>query len=271
LLHRLLPIAIALYAGCAIAEAPTIAIVVNHNHSQQIASLKGPHFHGFPKGTMPQNDNWQGLYCDASGCEVRETTVAVMSGTIADCADEGAYAETVFAPGNPVAVFSGLALRSGKVATVLLAKKEPGESVHFMKLRKLGLWQARLKEQTLELSWVSLPRPRAPDETMYRYHFGNGTSKQFFFSSFGPIDGDKGGAVTPFIHWAGDLDGDGKPDLLIEIPYGMGEDDDTQCDVAYRLYLSSQADAGEVLHKAAQTTGTRPDCRCRARRDIGPN
>lgn len=271
MLRRLSLIVIALHAGCVAADAPPTAVVVNHNHSRQIAALTGPHFQSFPKGTMPQAGTWQGLYCDASGCEVGEATVAVLGGTIANCNDGDAYAETVFATGNPVAVFTGLALPTGKVATALLAKKEPGESVHFMKLRKLGLWQARLKDQMLELSWVRLPRPKAPDEFMYRYHVGNGAAKQFFYSSFGGIDGEKGGAVTPFVHWAGDLDGDGKLDLLVEIPYGMDEGDDAQCEVAYRLYLSSTAHEGEILHKAAQTTGTQPACSCRARRGGEPD
>jgi hypothetical protein len=255
------PFALALYAGCVAAEPPPPAVIVNH--SRQVAPARGPQFRSFPKGTMPQTDAWQGLYCDASGCEIGEATVAVMSGTLADCADGDAYAETVFAPGNPVALFSGLALPTGKVATVLLAKKAPDESAHFSRLRKLGLWQTRLKDQTLELSWVRLPRPKAPDEAMYRYHFVSGNAKQFFFSSFGPIDGEKGGSTTPFVHWAGDLDGDGKLDLLVEIPYGMAEDDEARCEVAYRLYLSSSAREGEILHKVAQTTGTQPDCVCR--------
>jgi hypothetical protein len=58
------------------------------------------------------------------------------------------------------------------------------------------------------------------------------------------------------------MDGDGKTDLLVEIPYSMDDGDDAQCEVAYRLYLSSQAAEGEVLHKAAQTAGTQPACRC---------
>jgi hypothetical protein len=267
LLRRLSPIAIAiaLYAGCVAAEAPATAVVVNHNHSRQIASLTEPHFQSFPKGTMPQAGSWQGLYCDASGCEVRDATVAVMSGTIADCASAETYAETVYASGNPVALFNGVNLPLGKVATALLAKKEPRTSAHFVKLRKVGQWQAQLKGRQLDISWVRLPRPRTSDETMYRYHLGNGATKQFIFSSFSGMDAEKGGAVTPFVHWAGDLDGDGKIDLLVEIPYSQSDDAHAQCDVAYRLYLSSMAKEGEVLHKAAQTAGTQPACRCRNR------
>lgn len=262
--RRLSSVAFAFYAACVAAETPTATVVVNHNHSRQLAPVTGPGFRSFPKGTMPQGDAWQGLYCDASTCEIREATVAVMSGTIADCGDEEAYAETVFAPGNPVALFAGLALPPGRVATIVLARKTPQQSLHFMKLRKLGRWQARLEDRTLEMFWIRLPRPNSPDESMYRYFLGSGAVKQFFFSSFGA--GDTGGAVTPFVHWAGDLDGDGKPDLLVEIPYGMDDDAETRCEVAYRLYLSSRAAAGEVLHKAAQTTGMQPGCGCRGER-----
>jgi hypothetical protein len=155
----------------------------------------------------------------------------------------------------------------GKVPTALLARKEPSASAHFRQLRKLGQWQVKLGGQQLGMSWVRLPRPKSPDETMYRYHLGDGATKQFIFSSFGDKGAANGGAVTPFVHWAGDLDKDGKPDLLVEIPYGMDDGADTRCEVAYRLYLSSQAKEGEVLHKAAQTAGTQPACGCRSGQD----
>jgi hypothetical protein len=102
---------------------------------------------------------------------------------------------------------------------------------------------------------------------MYRYHLGDGATRQFIFSSFGDKEAAKGGSLTPFIHWAGDLDKDGKLDLLVEIPYGMDDGADARCQVAYRLYLSSQAADGEVLHKAAQTSGLRPACGCQSRQD----
>lgn len=259
--RRLPTIALALYAGCVAAEAPGPAVVINHG--RLVATAKGPDFRSFPKGTLPQTGPWLGLYCDKAGCEIREATVAVMGGTLADCDDGDAYAETIFASGNPVAVFNGLRIPLGRVPTALLAKKAPNESGHFRTLRKVGQWQVKLRGRQLGMSWVRLPRPRVPDETMYRYHFQDGAAKQFFFSSFGAIDGDKGGTVTPFVHWAGDLDDDGRLDLLVEIPYGM-TDGDERCEVAYRLYLSTQAGEGEILHKSAQTTGTQPACVCRA-------
>lgn len=261
-LRCLSSVAIVLYAGCVAAEPPAAAVVVNHNHSRQMAPAKGPHFQSFPKDTMPQTGTWLGLYCGKADCELREAAVTVMSGTIANCDDSEAYAETVYASGNPVALFNGVSLAPGKVATALLAKKEPSASPHFVKLRKLGLWQAQLKGKQLGISWVRLPRPKSADETMYRYHLGDGATKQFMFSSFGSKDGPKGGAVTPFVHWAGDLDKDGKLDLLVEIPYGMDDSADARCQVAYRLYLSFQAAEGEVLHKAVQTAGLQPACGC---------
>jgi hypothetical protein len=141
----LLSVVIAPYAGCVAAEPPTPAVVVNHNHSRQLASLSGPHFHSFPRDTMPQTGPWLGLYCGKADCELREAAVTVMSGTLANCDDADAYAETVYASGNPVAVFNGLSIPPGKVTTALLARKQPLASPHFVKLRKLGLWQAQLK------------------------------------------------------------------------------------------------------------------------------
>jgi hypothetical protein len=255
-------VAIAFYAGHVAAEPPAPVVVVNHNHSRQAASVKGPGFLSFPQGTMPQTGTWLGLYCDKAGCELREAAVTVMSGTIANCSSADEFAETVYASGNPVAVFNGVKLPLGKVATALLARKEPLASPHFLKLRRLGQWQAQLNGRKLGISWFRMVPPKSPDEYMYRYHVSDGTAKQFIFSTSGSRHKDVGGIVAPFVHWAGDLDRDGKIDLLVEIPYRLDDSAEARCQVTYRLYLSSLARDGEILHKAAQVVGPQPACGC---------
>lgn len=252
--------AFALYAGYAIAEAPTTAaVLINHSHHLPQASSSGSRFHNFPRDTIPRALPWLGLFCGKSGCEVREAVVTVMSGTVANCNGEEEYAETIHASGNPVAVVAGIKLPLGKVSTAQLATKEASESAHFKRLRRLGQWQVQLKGKPLIFSWVRMRLPKSPDEYMYRYHLGDGATKQFVFSSNG-TEADIGGAVTPFVHWAGDMDGDGKVDLLMEIPSHIAEED--SCAASYRLYLSSRATGAEILHRAAQTTGRKPGCGC---------
>lgn len=49
---------------------------------------------------------------------------------------------------------------------------------------------------------------------------------------------------SPFIVWSGDLDGDGKLDLLLNVT--------DHCDISLpTLYLSSAAKGGELVHEVA--------------------
>ncbi|MBU1235515.1 MAG: hypothetical protein KJ634_00510 [Gammaproteobacteria bacterium] len=263
LLRSLTSVAIAMYAACSVADAPMAAVVINRNHSHQLTSWSGPYFPSFPKGTMPRDGTWLALYCDDAGCEVREAAVAVMGGTIANCDDREQYAETIFAGGEPVAVFNSVNLPLGKVATALLARKAPAASSQFEDFRTVGVWYVLFNGKYLGISWVRMVSPHSPDEYLYRYHLVDGATKQFIFSSTGGRAEAAGGAVAPFVHWAGDLDQDGKVDLLVEIPYSLDHGTNARCQVSHRLYLSSLAQAQEVLHKAAQTSGQQPACACR--------
>ena len=53
-------------------------------------------------------------------------------------------------------------------------------------------------------------------EERKRYHLSDGATKQFLFAV--NALGEYGGETTPVIYWAGDMDGDGKLDLLMGIP-----------------------------------------------------
>ena len=65
--------------------------------------------------------------------------------------------------------------------------------------------------------------------------------------------------VEPSADWrivgAGDLDGDGRADLLLSLP-----DDD--CGFDDRLYLSSMAGPGQLVGLAARFAGRHPACGC---------
>ncbi len=267
LLRSLTSLVIVMYAAGSFADAPTAAVVINRNHSHQLASWSGPHFPSFPRDTMPRDGTWQGLYCDDADCEVREATVAVMGGTMANCDDREQYAETIYAGGDPVAVFNGVSLPVGKVATALLARKAPDASPQFEDFRKVGVWYVQFNGQYVGISWVRMASPKSADEYLYRYYLVDGATKQFIFSSTGGRSEEAGGTVAPFVHWAGDLDRDGKVDLLVEIPYRLDRGAKARCQVSHRLYLSSLAQAQEILHKAAQTAGQQPACTCRLGRD----
>lgn len=122
------------------------------------------------------------------------------------------------------------------------------ESSHYQKLQKLGRWQMPWGKLPLTLFWVKLPESGG-----FRYHLSDGKVKQFLFAT--EIEGHYGGETTPFVHWVGDLDGDGMIDFLLSIP-------DDNCGFDDRLYLSSKAGEGKLIRKAAQTFGRQPACGC---------
>jgi len=265
--RRLSALAVALCAAGAAAEPPPTAVIVNLNHSRQLGAASGPSFLSFPKDTIPQAGRWLGLYCEKSACEVREADLAVMGGTIANCDGQQNFAESVYAFDNPVALFHGVNLPLGKVTTSLLATKAPAASRHYGDLRRAGQWQVKLNGKPFDILWLRMEQPKTPDQYLYRFYLSDGKTKQFIFSTSGPKAAGANGIVAPFVHWAGDLDWDGRLDLLVEIPYGLDDAADAQCQVSYRLYLSSQAQEGEVAHKAAQTSGVQPACACRKGRE----
>ncbi|WP_431477991.1 FG-GAP repeat protein [Massilia eburnea] len=90
-------------------------------------------------------------------------------------------------------------------------------------------------------------------EERKRYHLSDGATKQFLFAV--NALGEYGGETMAVIYWAGDMDGDGKLDLLMGIP-------DESCAYDERLYLSSGAAESVLLRKAAHTHGSQAACGC---------
>ncbi len=202
----------------------------------------------YSKDTFPRDSAWYGLYCTASNCEIRNAKVRITSSTAKNILDENEPIDVLHVHDSPIALFSGFPLKIGKVTTWFKADNPIVESEHYSKLKKLGHWQMPWGTTPLTISWVKLPEYGG-----FRYHISDGTTNQFLFRT--DIEGHYGGETAPFIHWIGDLDGDGKIDLLLSLP-------DDNCGFDYRLYLSSLAGKGEFIHKAAKLSGRFAVCGC---------
>ncbi|MGW8390491.1 FG-GAP repeat protein [Pseudoduganella sp. HUAS MS19] len=198
--------------------------------------------------SMPRNAAWLGLFCQKLDCELRPVAVDISIDTAKDIMDSEVELDSVFIDGKPRAVFANLPLKPGKVVTWhAMNDAQYFGSPQFEKLRKLGKWNMPWGPQPLTLSWVKTAEERK------RYHLTDGTIKQFLFAV--SATGEYGGETTPVVYWAGDMDGDGKLDLLLGIP-------DESCAYDERLYLSSGAAEGTLLRKVAHTHGSQPACGC---------
>jgi hypothetical protein len=180
----------------------------------------------FPKGTFPQAGPWYGLYCKAMDCELKQVAVTVKS-----TGPEDQAPEVLDVDGDPLALFHGVDLNPGPVSTWYKLPENQFLSGQYTSLLRLGHWEMPGGDQPLTLSWVKLPEGNGR-----HYLLSDGKYKQLMFSSAGD--------AIPVVNWVGDLDGDGKPDFLMSMP-------DDSCGHDERLYLSSQAGTGELVHKAA--------------------
>lgn len=216
------------------AEPKLPTVVINNNGS-------------YDRGTFHRKGDWLGLYCKDGGCELRNADVRITSSQ-----KEGIVGmektDELMIEGEPLAFFYGMPLKSGPVTTWFIAENQRYQSSHTEKLRKLGRWQMPWGTRPLAISWVKLP-----ENGGFRYHVSDDATKQFVFAT--SFEGHYGGDNTPFIHWVGDIDGDGMIDFLVSFP-------DDNCGFDERLYLSSLAGKGELVRKAAQILGRQPACGC---------
>lgn len=200
----------------------------------------------YARGSLPAGGGWLALECGSGGCVLRATGLQLSRQTVLHLDEFRVPLETPRVKGRPLALFHGLALSPGPVTRWHGGERDVERAA--TQLRRLGRWSVPGDGRALSLSWV-----RLPDQGGFRYHLGNGMTRQFLFAT--AFEGHYGGDTTPRVLWAGDLDGDGRADLLISLP-------DDNCGFDNRLYLSSAAGPGQLVGLAGHFAGRHPACGC---------
>jgi len=199
----------------------------------------------FARGTLPRKGPWLGLFCEDGDCELRTIRVSVASSEHENVLGELEETEELGVLDNPVAVFHGTPLKAGPVTTWHGVEPSGRE---FGGTNKMGRWDVPGRKESFELSWSE-----QADGEGFRYYLEHGAKKQMLLETAAMThDGED---VAPIIHWVGDMDGDGKIDMLVSV---AGE----SCNYDVRLYLSSMAGKGEFVGKAAHFSGDAPACGC---------
>ena len=168
----------------------------------------------------PAEGRWMALLAEPAGVRLLATPLSMI--TADDPLDEGNDAVLFSAElrGEPIAYLRGAGLPLGPVRTtvadpVWTSYEEPtilGEDSQ-------GLTRLVTRAQGPEASRVELLRTRT----------GAGRRQSLAEEARG----------QPMVRWAGDLDADGAPDLLLDVDPGTGNE--------MRLYLSSAAAPGELM------------------------
>lgn len=199
----------------------------------------------YSQGTFTPDTAWLGLFCEGKRCDVKRAKVQIEAYSEQELDGGMTTLDGLKPEGSPVALFYNTTLTAGKVDAWYRPANTGNGPVSSTSLRHLGRWAIPGGAVPLTISWV-----RLPDGKGYRYLLGDGKTKQFLFAT--PEKGDYGGDIFPVIVWVGDLDRDGKMDMLIDIP------DDCRYD--QRMYLSSLARKGQFVGKAAGFAGYMSAC-----------
>jgi hypothetical protein len=219
--------------------ASSVVHADEHVSAMQIGSAE------YARGSLPRGAEWVGLFCDSQGCILRPVVVAIEDAVAYDVLDEAQPVERLLVDGEPAAIFADAGLQPGAVDTTYMAAW-PGAAGPD---KAQGRWTIRSTPRPVVLSWMP-----AEDGQTFHHVISDGRRTQALFSL--AAEGHYGGDTSlPEILWAGDLDRDGRIDLLLSLP-------DDNCGYDQRLYLSSRARAGELLRLSAQHAGMLPACGC---------
>ncbi|MFN0109125.1 MAG: hypothetical protein ACKVZH_09770 [Blastocatellia bacterium] len=219
--------------------------VLTQSSSPKIELLETGSFHG-SEVKARSGERWLGLYVTRRGSSLITSTVKVKSmfDEIVDIEGEMTGKDvSVDRADEPIFLIKNAnVLKPGPAMTVY---KGGQESLHV--LAEKSLVKMKLGETNYQLKVVSRHRSEGkglvpPNAQLV---FTDGLAPQTLYR-IGSLTAD----ATWYLLWAGDVDGDGKLDLYLSLSdhYNVSE---------HRLFLSSQAQAGQLLRQVAKfrTTG----------------
>lgn len=211
-------------------------------------------------GTFPDKSIWQSLECDKFACEVRTAKVKVDKYGVEHLGDAKAPVISLKPRLEAYALFPKSTFKLGKVETWYKAHTPNLESYvvrgesPFKKLDGKQMWKVPGGRHQTSLMGTHVVE-KYPDGDGYsvNYELRSGSKRQTLFSI--KEEAPDSLETLPIVHWAGDLDRDGKVDLILSIP-------SLNCGYDARLYLSSKAGPNEIVKLAAQLVGYQAACGC---------
>lgn len=208
----------------------------------------GEGFHG-DEVKARNGERWLGLYVTGRGSFLAESTVTVrrVFDPIVDEDERKPTGKSVSVSGREEPVFlvkNAQMLKQGKTTTVYRGGHDEAHSLG----RKTRV-TLKLGGRTYQLRVVS-PKRLAPEAIGAlppdaKLTLTSGSSTQTLYSL-----NNNSNDPSWYLLWAGDADGDGKLDLYLSLSYHYNLDQ-------RRLFLSSQAEAGNLVNQVAEfaTTG----------------
>lgn len=206
-----------------------------------------------PGNMFVNGSHWLALSCEAKGCLLEEATLAVKKESWQGHYDEYPtlgqrlhFSKKSSSPGKAIAWFQPAAaqpwLKPGAVVTyysVMLPRKQPpgrGSLEAQVDLPDGGT--ALLVPMALSLARLSYLDIDGLSSDSVLLQLRSQGKRQLLPGHLGGCSGDLSFGPYQYLQWAGDMDGDSKPDYLISY---------IDADGPVHLYLSSEARAGQLV------------------------
>lgn len=211
---------------------PLLFLAVAASLSAQRPARPGPHLlvPGSPFGgdtTGVEGATWFGVYRSPTGWQLRPARVKIAHGEFGCFDTQVQTADSL----PPMFLLDLPGLRAGPIDTVFTGYRVlyPGESVS---------WRLRAGWFVIRAGGTVTPQPTTTQYTGYTLDLGSTIDRYQSWQHLVKLDFSADN--MPKLRWGGDVDGDGKLDLILQLPTGGYSSQSV-------LYLSSSARGADLL------------------------